>query len=156
MRTRPVFRALLLLSAPLFNNCNGQATQTPTHNPLQQIQESHIEANVPDESRFAAFMQRDLEEYFSDDYGKKVTVQWEFLREGATQSGVAYPKYYLWTKIYVGEKFLNEGAVRVAAIEKTTFEVTNFVSIDEIKKKKQDIYLVFPAPVCEKIKAKIH
>ena len=66
-----------------------------------KFQESHIEANVPDESRFAAFMQRDLEEYFSDDYGKKKSLS------SGSFCGKGLPKAVLPTlNITSGLKFM--------------------------------------------------
>jgi hypothetical protein len=65
---------------------------------------------------------------------------------------VSYPKYYLWTKIYKGNKLAHEGASRVEAIDKTMFNVTDFVPVNEIKNSSTDIYSIFPRLVCEKIK----
>lgn len=130
-------------------------TRTPEQTLLQQIQESHIEGNVPPVAEFIALLQRDLDAYFAELYGKKVAVAWEFLREGATQSGVANPKYYLWVTVKADGEYMNEGAIRVAAIGKTSFEVTDFLEIATIKNQQEDIYSVFPAPVCEKINGKI-
>ncbi len=125
------------------------------NNLSNDIASSHIHGNVPEKDNFKLFMQRDLEKYFSDLYLKNIRVKWEFLRKGATQTGVAMPKYYLWVVIYSGKRKISEGAVRVAAVEKNGFTVTDFVSISEIKNKSRDIYSIFPAPVCEKIKSKI-
>jgi hypothetical protein len=100
--------------------------------------------------QFDSLLKRDLEKYFSTK-SKQVVVKWEFLREGPTQIGVAYPKYYLWTKVYTDDKLFKEGAVRVAAIDRTRFDITDFVSIKEINSHSQDIYTIFPRAVCEKI-----
>lgn len=117
---------------------------------IRDIQKSHIEANIPDQFQFDSLLKRDLEKHFSIK-SKQVLVKWEFLREGPTQSGVAYPKYYLWTKIYADDKLSKEGAVRVAAIDGIRFDITDFVSIKEINNHSQDIYTIFPRAVCEKI-----
>ncbi len=45
--------------------------------------------------------------------------------------------------------------MRLAAIEKKYFDVTDFLSITEIKNNPEAIYKVFPRPVCDKIMAKI-
>lgn len=149
------YRVILGLIVALLGGCRGQVARTPEQNLVQQIQESHIEGNVPPQDQFAALMQRDLDTYFTELYQKKATVSWELLREGATQSGVANPKYYLWVAVKSGENFLNEGAVRVAAIERSSFEVTDFLGIAVIKNRVGELYSVFPAEVCEKIKEKI-
>ena len=94
------YRVILGLIVALLGGCRGQVARTPEQNLVQQIQESHIEGNVPPQDQFAALMQRDLDTYFTELYQKKATVSWELLREGATQSGVANPKYYLWAVSY--------------------------------------------------------
>jgi len=112
---------------------------------------SHVAANVPDAKNFAEFLKRDLEAHFKKSLGREVAVSYEMLRLDATQSGVAYPKYYLWVRISGEGQLLGEGAARVAAIEKTHFEVTDFLSRTEIKKNRQIIKNVFPPELCDKI-----
>ncbi len=132
-------------------SCIGQTSQSSTQKKtLISVQQSYIEGNVVDQPQFDSLMKRDLERYFSKTFGQ-VSVKWEFLRKGPTQTGVAYPKYYLWIKIYYGDELLDEGAVRIAAIEKTGFDITDFVNIKDIRQKSKDIYMIFPKPVCEKI-----
>jgi hypothetical protein len=120
-----------------------------------QIQESHIEGNVPSERNFEAFLKRDLEKYFRKSIGRHVIVKYEFLRNWPTQSGVAYPKYYLWVIVSEKNRTIKSGAVRVAAVEKKYFDVTHFLSVEEIKRDKEAIYSVFPRPVGDKIKDKL-
>jgi hypothetical protein len=76
------------------------------------------------------------------------------LREGATQSGVSYPKFYAWVVFPLAGGEARRGAVRLAAIDAERFEVTNFISEDEVKRNPDRIYKIFPRPVCERIKAK--
>jgi len=59
----------------------------------------------------------------------------------------------LWVTIFDVDKKIDEGAVRVAAIEQTHFEVTDYLKREEINN--NNIYLVFPGPVCEKIKERL-
>ncbi|MDP9048107.1 MAG: hypothetical protein M3N14_08210 [Bacteroidota bacterium] len=139
------------LTLVFLENCKSQSTHIEQKT-TSALQKSYIEENVPDNKTFDGVLKRDLTSYFSPIY-KDATVQSELLRQGATQSGVAYPKFYLWIKIYQHEKLVNQGAVRVAAIEKKKFEVTDFVSILEITNSSKDIYSIFPAMVCEKIKS---
>jgi len=143
-----------LLNIGCLNLCKGQSTYTPEQKALMEIQKSHIDANVPNKAQFETFVKRDIAKYFYKPYGV-VNVKWELLREGPTQSGVAYPKYYIWAKVYKNTKLVNEGAVRIEAIEKTHFDVTDFIAINEIKNNSKDIYSIFPGLVCEKIKGKI-
>ncbi len=154
MQIRHYVLSLCLSGMILINISQAQTTNPSDQKVLEGIQKSHIDGNVPKKTKFDTFLKRDLEKHFSSTYGK-VSVKWEYLREAPTQSGVAYPKYYLWTKLYNGENMLTEGAVRVAAIEKINFEVTDFVSIEELKNKTKDIYTIFPVPVCEKILSRL-
>ena len=101
------------------------------------------------------FLKRDLEKYFRQSPGQHVTVKYEFLRNGPTQSGVAYPKYYLWVTVSKKNKTIKSGAVRVAAIEKKYFDVTDFMPVEEIKRDTEAIYSVFPRPVGDRIKEKM-
>jgi len=117
---------------------------------------SHIKGNVPDESDFKTLLSRDLNNYFSNSLKKSINTEYVLLRDGPTQSGVAYPKYYLWVKCYNVDNLIIEGAVRIAAIEKTHFEITNFVSLEDIRKGKININEIFPMPVCKVIRTYIN
>ena len=112
---------------------------------------SHIAANVPSSEEFDAILARDLRSYFEELGGRTVTVEYEFLRKGPTQVGVAYPKYYLWVKVYSDGVLVEEGAVRIAVIEKKRVEVTDYLSKEEILSNPEQIYYIFPKPVCGKI-----
>ena len=69
-----------------------------------------------------------------------------------TQAGVSYPKYYAWVKIYDEQKkLIDQGAVRVAAEDKTKFEITNFVNLKKIREDSDDLAHTFPAALCPKI-----
>lgn len=109
---------------------------------------SHIEGNVPDANHFEAYLRRDLEAYFG---GRPVT--FEYLRRGPTQSGVAFPKYYFWVGVrdLKSKQLWQEGAVRVAAVARTHFEVTTFMSLKDLKLAPEQAAEVFPKPVAEEI-----
>ena len=110
------------------------------------VQSSHIAANVPDASEFERLLQRDLVAYFRSNGQANVDrVEYELLRETATQSGVSHPKYYAWVKPLAAEVALADGAVRLAAIERTKFEVTNFISRSQIQNSRASVDAVFPA-----------
>src|SRR5947207_2603810 len=90
---------------------------------LQDIQRSHIEANLPLPGDFDRLLRRDLGAYFSKQRGRNVVrVDFEMLRDGPTQSGVSYPKFYLWVRIGDGMSTDDRGAVRVAAINRERFD----------------------------------
>ncbi len=136
---------LFLLSGvfftPILISCNSTSS----------IQTSHIEANVPEAKNFDSFLRRDLKLYFDNTMKTQFHIDYELLREGPTQSGVAYPKFYLWVRIHDGKKVQEEGAVRIAAVEKTHFEVTNYVTKEHLKLDSRNIYEIFPKPVGQKI-----
>ena len=117
------------------------ASQTP-------LQQSHIEANVPSQQNFGPLLQRDLLAYFkSTGDASALSVEYQLLRNEPTQSGAAYPKFYAWVKVNSGGQLLLEGAVRVAAIEKKKFEVTNFLTRKRIQGAPREVSAVFPSPL---------
>jgi hypothetical protein len=121
---------------------------------ISGIAESHIEANVPSPNDFRPFLLRDLTAYLKPTYGERLAVDYELLRDAPTQSGVAYPKFYLWLRAKNTQKFLIEGAVRVVAIDKKWFNVTNFVSRSEIVSRPDSVVSIFPQALIEKIYTK--
>jgi hypothetical protein len=121
----------------------------------ESIAESHIRANVPDEKDFDKFLKRDLEQYFKETLNKTVTVEFELLRKGPTQTGIAYPKFYAWVTIRDSVKVIDQGAVRVAAIEKKHFDVTDFVSEADIKDAPLMLDRIFPKLVADKIRERL-
>ena len=119
------------------------------------IADSHIRANVPDKKDFAAFLKRDLESYFKDLKKKDVVVEYQLLRDGPTQSGTSFPKFYVWVTVKENGTLLEDGAVRVAAMEKKRFEVINYLARVDIERDVQRLYQIFPRPVADKIKEKV-
>jgi|EndMetStandDraft_4_1072995.scaffolds.fasta_scaffold67745_3 hypothetical protein len=117
-----------------------------------ELQRTHIEANVPPEDEFEPLLQRDLLSFFRQAHGPTVTaIEVQPLRLGPTQSGVSYPKFYLWVKAMAGSSVQQAGAVRVAAIQRTRFEVTDFLPVESIKKRPEEVGQVFPAALVRAI-----
>jgi hypothetical protein len=79
-------------------------------------------------------------------------VKFELLRKEPTQFGVSYPKFYAWVWIMKNKSILNQGAVRLAAVDKKYFDVTDFISSDSILKSSFNIEEVFPSLLCDKIR----
>jgi hypothetical protein len=127
----------------------------PNDGALRDVQRSHIEANVPPPADFARLLRRDLERHFRGAVSKAVRVEHELLRDAPTQSGVAYPKFYVWVRVMEDGRLVTQGAVRVAAVERKRFDVTSFLSEQTIRDDPAAIHAVFPALVCDKIKAKL-
>jgi len=118
---------------------------------ISMVSRSHIEANVPPPSNFDADLARDLRAWFTQRQGSPATVRFELLRRGATQSGIAYPKYYAWVEVQPASAAVVGGAVRVAAVERDRFEVLQFLSADEIRAKPDAVQSMFPAALIPEI-----
>ena len=86
---------------------------------LEDVRKSHVEANVPARENFNRLLQRDLVAFFTARTKRAVKIDYRLLRDGPTQSGTAYPKYYAWVRILDGSNLVDEGPVRLAAIERS-------------------------------------
>jgi hypothetical protein len=120
----------------------------------ESVAESQIRGNVPELKDFDRFFKRDLEAYFENP-GKAVHVDYELLRATPTQVAVASPKFYAWVKVYEDGVLVEEGAVRVGAVEKKEFVVINYLTKEEIARDSERMHYLFPKPVVEKITEKI-
>lgn len=55
-------------------------------------QESHVDANIVARTEFDRILRRDLEAYFAATTAQPIaTLDYQLLRDGPTQSGLAYP-----------------------------------------------------------------
>ena len=125
--------------------CTALLISAPTAQAQPSIQQSHIEGNVPDEGKFSQLLTRDLLLYFkANDAPKATAVEYRLLRDEPTQSGVSYPKYYAWVQVWAGGERVAEGAVRLAAIGRTRFEITDFVAKARAKNNTTQLESVFP------------
>lgn len=118
---------------------------------MRDIAESHIQGNVPGEKDFGVFLERDLAAYFKQRAGKQVTVDYEMLRDGPTQTGIGYPKFFAWVKVREDDRILEEGAVVLAAMDRKTFSVNDYHEASSIRKSPQTVRDSFPPPVAETI-----
>ena len=148
----PVSLAAALIA---MSSLAGQsAPQSEAERAVADIRASHVAANVPDKGAFATLLERDLKTYFAGSGVKNPSVSFELLRQGPTQSGIAYPKFYLWVEVKTGGNTVLSGAVRVAAIEKTRFEVTDFLRRQDILSDPERVAEIFPAALVEVIRAR--
>ena len=76
-----------LLSLVITTGCKGQSGSSG-------IAESHINANVPRSQDFDAYMKRDLASFLCKG-AHECRVEYQMLREGPTQTGISYPKFYV-------------------------------------------------------------
>ena len=140
--------SLLIFSIAL----SGSAAAQPY---LPNLQESHIAANVPGEQDFARFLDRDLLAYFRSEVSPDiVAVTWTLLREEPTQSGVSYPKFYLWVRADSQTSAAVEGAVRVAAVNRESFHVTHYIPSADISSDPGLLSSIFPAALVPAIAAR--
>lgn len=131
----PLLAALSLASSP-----------APAQSLWGQIQQSHIDGNVPSAEEFKPLLERDLLAYFQRiGRNDSSSVTYEFLRDEPTQSGVGSPKFYLWVRVLAGSAMIDEGAVSVAAVERIKFEILNFISRTDIQGTPSQIAEIFPA-----------
>ena len=102
---------------------------------VEDIQSSHIAANVPSRADFGRLLTQALGRYFNPDRRPYVGIGHQLLREEPTQSGVAYPKFYVWVRVFNKGLVERQGAVRLEAIERREFRITDFVVFDAKKQK---------------------
>jgi tetratricopeptide (TPR) repeat protein len=107
---------------------------------------SHVAGNVPPKESFSSILKRDLQSYF------KQRVEYELLRDAPTQAGVSYPHYYAWVRKYEGNKLAGQGAVRVDAVSRKSFTVTDYIDREEIIADPERIERIFPAALCSLIR----
>ena len=115
---------------------------------------THISAHLPAQKDFHQFLTRDLIEHLTPSLGPGITVAYEMLRDAPTQTGIAYPKFYLWITATKTDNTIVEGAARVAAIEKKGFQITHFLSRSDIASHPLSIESVFPQTLLHSIRSK--
>ena len=112
---------------------------------MTEPQARHISANVPPDDSFVVLLQRDVRAYLVANKLPSRNLEIEPLRKGATQSGASYPKYYVWVRAVDGAGHHIAGAMRVAAIEQSRFEVTDFTTTSAIQTDPASLASIYPA-----------
>jgi hypothetical protein len=97
-------------------------------------------------------LQRDVRAYLVERGLPAKSVEIEPLRKGATQSGVSFPKYYVWMRAADEAGHHISGAMRVAAIERVRFEVTDFTSAASIRSDPASLASIYPASLLPAIR----
>jgi len=118
---------------------------------LSDVAESHIQGNVPSAQDFRPFLIRDLTSYLKPKYGDKVTFDYEFLREGPTQTGIGFTYFYLWLDATNSDRTTVQAAVEVAAIDKKQFKITAFVPREDITSHPEVLHEIFPERLIQTI-----
>lgn len=143
---------LLLMSAAL-------AAQTPIsptelERGMADLQASHIAANVPSDADFMIFLRRDVLAHLAFRGLPHTALSIEALRKGPTQSGVSYPSFYLWVRAGAADGSSTTGAMAVRAIGRVRFEVTDFITADEVRSNPNVLPSIFPAALIPNITAR--
>lgn len=112
---------------------------------MAELQASHISANVPPEASFMTILRRDVLAYLAANGLPSKSVEIELLRKGATQSGVSYPKYYVWIRAADKAGHQVAGAMRVAAVNRIRFDVTDFTPAASIRSDPASLASIYPA-----------
>lgn len=150
MCTSAVFTLLISISASV------TAQQAPSTadmaRMMQQLQASHVSANAPPASSFSKILERDVRAYFAAHRLPFTKVTIELLRKGATQNGVSYPKYYIWIRATGAAKHHAEGAMRIVAIDRARFEVTDFTPADTVRSDPASLAAIYPSPIIPAIR----
>jgi hypothetical protein len=108
-----------------------------------ELQQSHIEGNIPSQEEFSKLLERDLLAFFKS--SKASRVEYQLLRDAPTQSGLSFPKYYAWVKVFSGTVLSFQGAVRLAAINRARFEITDTLSVQQIRTAPNEVDSIFPS-----------
>lgn len=151
-RLPAVMALIVLLAAPAVAQ---EVSPEEADNAVREIQQSHIDANVPPEADFDRLLRRDLAAYFASIDGSTSEISYELLRRGPTQSGIAYPKFYAWVSVRREGHPNHEGAVRLAAINRERFEIIQFVDQSEARRDPSGLDQIFPPPVAAAIRARV-
>jgi hypothetical protein len=120
----------------------------------EAVPASQIDANVPAEADFSRFLIRDCDKYLRSQGYNGDVVSVELLRQGPTQVGTGYPKFYAWLTMTNRGKPVVEGAARLEAMDRKELHVTDFVRKADIKSGKAKLEDIFPATLLADIQTR--
>jgi len=153
-----IMRAFLIVPlALLFVASTGGATAQPPSTSsmermMSELHVNHISANVPPDADFMVLLQRDIRAYLVANGLPSKNVEIEPLRKGPTQSGVSYPKYYVWIRAVDETGHHIEGAMRIAAIDRVRFDIADFTPAASIRSDPTLLDSTYPAPIIPAIR----
>jgi hypothetical protein len=130
----------------------GAATLLTACNPLRDVAQSHIDGNVPSQDSFLPFLRRDLTAYFDSVGLSSDSIDFSPLRGGVSQTGIGFPKFYVWVRLLAGDSTLQEGAATVAAVQKQRFFVADYVLEHLIRSDPVSLDTIFPLLVADSIR----
>jgi len=118
---------------------------------LRLNQNESVHEGIPDEKTFEPLLIRVLSSYFEDDRFKNLQFRYMLLADHPFQSGIAFPKYYLWIEKYDGSRFIGQGVMEIAAIDQTRLGVIEFTSKKDLETDREWIKQHYPPEVCQSI-----
>ena len=145
MKARVLIVPLALAIASTGWGAEQQPSTADMQRMMAELQASHISANVPPDTSFMAFLERDVRAYLVANHIPLKSLQIELLRKGPTQSGVSYPKYYIWICGVDEAGHHINGAMRVAAIDRVRFDITDFTPATSIQSDPTSLASIYPA-----------
>lgn len=122
-----------------------QQSTAAIERPMAELQASHNADNMPPDASFMTILRRDILAYLAANRLPSKSVDIELLRKGATQSGVSYPKYYVWIHATDEAQHQVAGAMRVAAVDRAQFDVTDFTPAASIRSDPASLASIYPA-----------
>ena len=118
------------------------------------IARSHVDANVPPPDKFQAMLRRDLALYFQKSKAEKVTVEPDASSWSHAERTLV-PEVLRLGAVRVSGRLREEGAVRLAAVERKRLDVTDYLSATAIRKRPASLEQVFPRPVAARIRQRL-
>jgi hypothetical protein len=95
--------------------------------------------------------ERDLTKYFFGETPAGAKVDYELLRQGPTQVGVAYPEYYIWIKASKNKNIITEGSARLQQTDRAQFLITDYINLQTIRENPSALEKVFPKALIQNI-----
>lgn len=144
MRSLMAPLALLVVASP-GRAVQQQPSAADVERMVADLQASHVSANIPPDATFMALLQRDFRAYLVANRLPSESLETEPLQKGPTQSGDSYPKYYIKIRAVDEAGRRSEGAMRVAAVDRVRFEITDFTPAASIRSNPTSLAAIYPA-----------
>ncbi len=123
---------------------------------MQQIRRDQVAANVPPNSRFHEYLERDVRAFLVQRNQEDVQLSVDLLRTPPTQVGIAFPKYYVWIEASSPTQGDLSVAARVAAVGGREFRIQEFIPRREINAQPDALHRTFPAGLVPHIIEQAH
>jgi tetratricopeptide (TPR) repeat protein len=150
IKIRPDRFAFMMRSGAYAASGNMEKAAADRQNFLAYAKTAYQAKNTPNIEQSNKFLTRDLDDYFSKKFGKKVHVDFETIPAKTTILAMfGLPGSYYWLKILHDGKLLDQGAAFLWAVQKERFVVHKYASIIEIKKNPKTIDKSCPPEVRE-------